>query len=1004
MRRRGGAGHRRDDASPARSIWARLSSWLLAFLTLAALTPAGAAGPQALHAQSIPPHVAWYAFETDNFRVSYTEGLDIVARRAADRAERAYMLLAREFVRPPRGAIELLITDNVDVANGFAGPYPRNRIVVFANPPASERSLAFHDDWLHLVLLHELVHVFHLDNAGSIWSPLRQIFGRSILFFPQIFSPGWLIEGLAVHLESEHTGGGRVRGSFYEMMLRTAVLEGTFFPIDRATLDPVAWPGGTTRYLYGAFFIDHLARRYGPEALSDFVDAVGRRILPYRLDDVARRTFGTTATREWAIWRDSLEARYSAAADSVTAFGLTRVDTLTGPGRLARFPRYSPDGYRIAYSASTGRNHPAIRIVGPDGSDRVLARRPTTDPPAWMPDGRTILTSGLDYIDPYTLLYDIEIVGAEGEGRGVTTRGRVWEPDPHPDGTRAIAVANARGTNVLAIVHLATGRVQPLGIPSLDTYWSGPRWSPDGSRIAAARWGPGGQFDVVILDAEGTVLQEVTSDRAVDGDPAWSPDGRYVLFSSDRTGIPNLFAFDTREPSLWQVTNVLTGAFQPDVSPDGAWIAFSLYGAEGYRIARIPFDRAAWRPAPPLPPELAPVATDLAALEAEAGGPVVPYSPWRTLVPYGWGPVFFAPEDGSGFWGAGLSVEGSDVIERHAYRLEGVLYEGGRFGGLGAYTYRGWGNPALRIAGGQEWREFGEGSLADEARSFRREREGAAQLAWVARSWRSTLSLTAGADLAKIDIFGPVGMEGEGGDLHFPLDLGGSVGIGYSSVRAFAYSLGPQEGIAASTRVQARRYLDPPDWAPDERTYWRVTGRSAAYRALDWFGFAPPTLSFRLDGGIEMSDASAGFVLGGAGGTAALPSEIGTVSTSSYPVRGYPAGAQRGNRVASASAEYRFPLALVERGFRLLPVGLDRIWGDVFLDAGTAWCAGACGVPGQIPAPTQPNPLVSAGAEALFHLRLGYLSDLPLRFGAALPFHGEARFDPHFYFRIGRLF
>src|SRR5690606_32155144 len=94
--------------------------------------------------------------------------------------------------------------------------------------------------------------------------------------------------------------------------------------------------------------------------------------------------------------------------------------------------------------------------------------------------------------------------------------------------------------------------------------------------------------------------------------PAWSPDGRWVLFGSDRSGIPNLYAVDVAAalrahaagthapPALRQVTNVLTGAFQPDVSPDGRTVAFAAYHHDGFRIEVMPFDTSLWRtPAAP---------------------------------------------------------------------------------------------------------------------------------------------------------------------------------------------------------------------------------------------------------------------------------------------------------------------------------------------------------------------------------------------------------------------
>ncbi|MEX0912551.1 MAG: hypothetical protein WD031_03895, partial [Gemmatimonadota bacterium] len=461
----------RARAKEARPGKARLIAYCMLALSIWGL--AGAVGVSA----QVPPDTRYLTFDTENFQVTYMEGLETIARRAADRAEGAYALLSAEFVAPPRGKIHLLMLDNVDVANGMASPFPRNRIIAFAQPPVSEPTLAFYQDWLDLLILHELVHIFHLDDARGIWPPLRRVFGREPFLFPQIFTPGWVLEGLGTYFESEYTGAGRVHGSMYEMVLRTAVLGDAFFAIDRATVDPVTWPGSTTRYVYGSLFINHLARLYGSDHVTAFIEELGGRLIPYRFDSAARDAFGTTLTRAWQAWEDSLRQDYSEVADSLRAAGLTEPEILSEEGRFAYFPRFSPDGSRIAYAAGTGREESALVLIEPDGSSTAVVPRSTLGPPAWSTD-HDLLHGQLDFSGPHRVFSDLFVATVDGESRRLTDDARVWEPDPHPDGRRAVVVASARGTNVLALVDLQTGIVEPLTERDLDVHWSGPRWSP----------------------------------------------------------------------------------------------------------------------------------------------------------------------------------------------------------------------------------------------------------------------------------------------------------------------------------------------------------------------------------------------------------------------------------------------------------------------------------------------------------------------------------------------
>lgn len=959
----------------------------------------------------IPPDARWRSFSTEHFHLTYQEELEPVARRAADRAEYAYRLLSSELTRPPAGRIDLVVANNVDFANGYATPFPTNRIVIYAHPPVDEPTLAFTDDWIELVVLHELVHIFHLDFAGGVWRPLRGLLGRNPLLFPEIYTPGWVIEGLATHLESSLTRAGRVRGTYFDMVLRTAILQDAFFSIDEATGDPATWPGGSTRYIYGSLFFDFLSRRFGPEGVSRFVQSAGRQLIPYRSNAVARRALGTSFSRAWRLWQDSLTAHYRTQADSLRTAGVTEPEVLTTAGRMAAHPRYSPDGARIAYVASTGRDEPSTRLILADGSERVVADRTTLGPASWSPDGSYLYFSQLEFLDPYRVFADLYSTTPGGDQARLSRGARFWEPDVHPDGRRVVGVADAAGSNLLEVRDLTTGEQRPLTEPTLGLAWSEPRWSPSGDRIAVSRWRAGGFYDVVLLDSTGAVSHEVTRDRAIDASPTWSPDGRFVLFSSDRTGIPDLYAFDTRDGRLLQITRVLTGAFQPSVSPDGRWIAFAYYQHDGLHIARIPFAPERWWPAPPIRPQVTPGGAP-PNLEVTAGGAARAYSPWRSLAPSFWMPLADA---GTGLGvGVGGAVAGRDVVERHAWGADLLVYgDGLRVDGGVGYQYRGLGNPVLNVSAAQNWSVFreegtpaGQSGLVLPTALLSREQEARASVYWLRRRWQSTSWLEVGGVARDLD---RIWDEPDRADTlratQFPLDLGATLEAGFSSVRSYAFSIGPQQGLRLSGSMAGHRYVQPWQGEEESRGYLRFISRGRAYQDFALPGFAHHVAGIRMDVGVETGSISPGFGVGGAsGGQAPIPVEFDFLGGGlSFPIRGYPSGVQEGNRAFSVSAEYRFPIWLVERGFGLVPLFLDRVWGDVFVDVGSAWCPVTCERRFRN-APVEPQPLASVGAELNVELVTGFLVGLPLRFGVATPLHEPGAGRPQVYVRIGRSF
>ena len=71
---------------------------------------------------------------------------------------------------------------------------------------------------------------------------------------------------------------------------------------------------------------------------------------------------------------------------------------------------------------------------------------------------------------------------------------------------------------------------------------------------------------------------------------AWSADGAWLYFSSDRSGVPNIYAVEVATERLFQVTNVTTGAVKPSVHPDGTRMAYQQYSQDGWDIRVLDLD------------------------------------------------------------------------------------------------------------------------------------------------------------------------------------------------------------------------------------------------------------------------------------------------------------------------------------------------------------------------------------------------------------------------------
>ena len=90
-------------------------------------------------------------------------------------------------------------------------------------------------------------------------------------------------------------------------------------------------------------------------------------------------------------------------------------------------------------------------------------------------------------------------------------------------------------TRQLALVPIDGGN-HACSAPRRPTAYT-PAFSPDGHVIAYSRWKPGGFRDIHLYDIAAGTDRALTVDRAMDVDPRFTPDGRYLLWSSDRTSV-----------------------------------------------------------------------------------------------------------------------------------------------------------------------------------------------------------------------------------------------------------------------------------------------------------------------------------------------------------------------------------------------------------------------------------------------------------------------------------
>jgi Tol biopolymer transport system component len=118
----------------------------------------------------------------------------------------------------------------------------------------------------------------------------------------------------------------------------------------------------------------------------------------------------------------------------------------------------------------------------------------------------------------------------------------------------------------------ATG--EPVWVTRGYTGVSNAQLSPDGEHYVA-RWPRLTQEDIAIFNKDGSNWRALTDDKFLDRRPRWFPDGRRVAFSSDRSGVNQIWSINADGTGLQQLTFADgNGASSPILSPDGRWSAY----------------------------------------------------------------------------------------------------------------------------------------------------------------------------------------------------------------------------------------------------------------------------------------------------------------------------------------------------------------------------------------------------------------------------------------------
>jgi len=568
----------------------RRVAWLALALVVSLAAPRGADAQYFGQNKVQYRQYDWKSITSDHFEVYFYSGLDSLARRTIDLAEKTNAMLSSRMGHTLGRRVPLILYGShndfaqtnvtqelIDAGTGGFTELLRNRVVL----PFT----GSYEDLRH-VLVHELTHAYMFDllYGGA---------GASLIARQSFFSvPLWFAEGLA-----EYYSLGIESNA--EMFLRDGSVDGY--------LPPLRYSGGYLVYKQGQSALAYLVDRHGEDRLRDVL----QRIRTMRSFDRAfQRSLGVSIDRfdeQWRVWLRKTYWPTVAVKESPEEFARRLTDHRKDASSLNTSPAVSPQGDRIAYFSDRRQYTDIYLMSALDGKvlRRVIRGERNVQFEAipsfrsaltWSPDGATIgLTAKSAGRD---VLYLVTAKDGRVVKRFDLKVDALFFPAWSPVSDSLVVVGVKDGRSDLWLLDSGTGESRRL----TDDTWDEkePTWSPDGRRVTFSSerstplvlhplrhergFGAYGLFD---LDVASGGIRPLLDTHGDDFSPAWSADGRKLAFITDRSGTPNIALFDTADSTITQLTDVLGGVKSLSWSRENDRLVFSAFNRGGFDVFAV---------------------------------------------------------------------------------------------------------------------------------------------------------------------------------------------------------------------------------------------------------------------------------------------------------------------------------------------------------------------------------------------------------------------------------
>jgi serine/threonine protein kinase/WD40 repeat protein len=257
---------------------------------------------------------------------------------------------------------------------------------------------------------------------------------------------------------------------------------------------------------------------------------------------------------------------------------------------IFRDPHFSRDGkqiFFIKFERIRGEEFwSLVEIPANGGQERVIvpARKPRISEIAVLKDGKGLLMNATDTVSNLPQLFHVSI--ADGKETRVTNDLNAYFGISVSDDAATVVTAQRSFAKDIWIYPASENAHEERKLSTESNIYSNAVWTPDGRIVYDAV--DNNRPQIWIMNGDGSDAQQLTSGNSFDYEPQVSPDGRFIVFTSDRSGERKIWRMNIDGSSPQLLAPAEGVGYAPVITPDGRTVLFSWRKQSQRVLGKVP--------------------------------------------------------------------------------------------------------------------------------------------------------------------------------------------------------------------------------------------------------------------------------------------------------------------------------------------------------------------------------------------------------------------------------